>query len=767
MVGRFRELRSSLRRSIFEGKRYENNMRGITFAALLIILVNIVTGSINLINGYAVAAVASAMFILSGALILFLTCVKKSRTGAVITALVSVIVIFTYEALSVSHGFPVFWTLLLPIGFCYFASVRAGIGLSLYFLALYWILFYTPLRGTLAANYSDVIADRFPLLYLADVIITAYIMIQYHLSMIHQMDNARMLMKAKEDADLANAAKSDFLASMSHEIRTPINAVLGMNEMILQESSGMRNTGSPEMQSFAGAIAGYAGNIESAGNNLLAIVNDILDFSKMEAGKLDIVEGNYRLSSVLNDLSSFILFRAQDKGLRFAMDVDGTLPDELCGDGVRVRQIIANLLNNAVKYTEQGSVRLTLSGSVQGPAEPGQSICLRIAVQDTGIGIRKEDIDQLFTKFHRLDLKRNSTVEGTGLGLAITHSLLEMMGGRIEVQSEYGKGSVFTVRIPQKIVSAEPIGDFRARFRRNTPEADHGRETFRAPEAHILVVDDTRMNLMVATGLLKNTGIRTDTAPGGNEAVALARTTAYDLILMDQRMPRMDGTEALHLIRAQSDGANRETPVICLTADAVIGARERYMAEGFTDYLTKPIDSRALERILVRYLPAEKVLVSREEPPEGSVRQEGDGEENDPFAPLKAAGIDTKTALSYCQDDRDLYGTLLKDYARSAAEKARELQQYYTARDWKSYAVAVHSLKSTSRMIGAAKLSEAAAGLEAAADASRTDVIQSRHDGMLELCGSTVEAIRRLTGPDDVREQAPGADDEILEFLPE
>ncbi|MCR5136962.1 MAG: response regulator [Oscillospiraceae bacterium] len=574
-----------------------------------------------------------------------------------------------------------------------------------------------------------------------------------------------------ERAIAANEAKSEFLAQMSHEIRTPINAVLGMNEMIRRESRKAELLADGDTAGVRDAlrnIGSYADDVENAGSSLLAIINDILDFSKIEAGRMELVEAPYRLGAMLSDVGNMILFKAREKGLEFDADVDGELPDRLCGDELRVRQIITNILNNAVKYTERGSVRMTVRGETR---EDGV-LQLRVAVQDTGIGIRTEDLDRLFGRFERLDLNRNSTVEGTGLGLVITQHLLEMMGGSIEVQSEYGRGSVFTVTIPQKTVSDEPVGELGERLETGTSETGSFRETFRAPSACILIVDDTRMNLTVAVSLLKDTQLRTDTAGSAADAIALTEKNPYDVILMDQRMPEMDGTEAMKRIRAARNGKNRETPVICLTADAVIGAKERYLAEGFSDYLSKPIDSRALEAMLLKYLPKEKVTVIREErpaaektgSPEREMRPVGSGVS----AELRKAGIDPDIGYLYCQNDGSLYASILQDYALSARETDEKLQRFYEAQDWKNYEIQVHALKSSSKMIGAEKLAGLAACLETAAGSEDSAAIRERHKELMSQHEATVRAIRSLPlSPGTETAVAAEADEEILEFIPE
>lgn len=569
------------------------------------------------------------------------------------------------------------------------------------------------------------------------------------------------LFKEKTRAESANQAKSDFLANMSHEIRTPINAVLGMNEMILREgrrTKEIKDCDSKELRDSIKNIIVYAGDVENAGHNLLAIVNDILDFSKIEAGRMALVNAPYQLSSVLSDLSNMVHLKTQDKKLDFVIDVDRSLPDELLGDETRVRQIFTNILNNAVKYTEQGYVGLTLRGDRRGDG----TIVLIAKIKDTGIGIKQEDVEKLFTKFERLEMERNSTVEGTGLGLTITKRLLDMMNGSITVESEYGKGSVFTIGIPQKIVSDAPVGDFQTRFEANVLEAKPYHESFRAPGAKVLIVDDTLINLKVISNLLKNTHIQIDTATGGAVAVEKARDTEYDLILMDQRMPEMDGTEAFHRIRETVGGKSSNCPVICLTADAVVGAKERYLSEGFTDYLTKPVDSFALERMLLKHLSKNKVELVREDNDSENASAEKKEVKSD-FDTLLASGIDPQIALPYCQNDEEFYRSLLSDFASGREEKAGLLQKYFDSEDWHNYMIYAHSLKSSAKMIGAMELSGQAAKLETAAGAGDGDTIRKEHASMMKRYEAVAGVIQSICHG----ETSSDGDDEILEFWPE
>ena len=393
----------------------------------------------------------------------------------------------------------------------------------------------------------------------------------------------------------ANQAKGDFLANMSHEIRTPMNAIIGMNEMVM-------------MEDISPKAAQYSKDIYNAGQTLLAIINDILDFSKIESGKMEIVPVAYELGSLLNDVLNMISKKVNDKGLKLVTDISPDIPHQLYGDEIRIRQIILNLVNNAVKYTEKGTVTL----KVECRKQQEKTIDLQVSVIDTGIGIRSEDLNKLFNSFQRVDMSANRKIEGTGLGLAITKQLVEQMDGYIRVESTYGQGSDFSVSFPQTVMDDAPIGDFTGRTVNLYSDQKNEEIRFTAPEARVLIVDDNKVNLTVAKGLIKETKVQVDTVLSGEEALEKVKTNRYHIILLDHMMPVMDGMETLKRMREQEENASRDAVVIALTANAISGSREQYISAGFKDYLSKPINASHYKEMIRKYLPADIVYVAEQ-----------------------------------------------------------------------------------------------------------------------------------------------------------
>ncbi len=518
------------------------------------------------------------------------------------------------------------------------------------------------------------------------------------------------LLNQEKNLISANQAKSDFLANMSHEIRTPINAMLGMNEMILRESEDE-------------SVNEYATNIQSAGNTLLALVNDILDFSKIESGKMEILPDEYCVFSLINDSYNMIHMRATEKNLTLVVKNNPMLPSKLYGDEIRVRQVINNLLTNAVKYTPTGSVTLMIDFEKKDDA----SIVLVVSVQDTGMGIKPHDQLKLFESFQRIEEKKNRTIEGTGLGLTITKQLLDLMHGEISLKSEYGRGSIFTVKIPQGVVSDEPMGNFEDKYDNQVSEKTRYHESFQAPEARILVVDDVAMNLEVIRALLKKTKVQMDLVTSGRQCLSMIRKKKYHIIFMDHMMPEMDGIETLERMRQIPEHCNQDTPVVALTANAVSGADKEYLAKGFKDYLSKPVRSNELEEMVLKYIPKELVKMAGEtsegDDEEGSAGSEG----GTPFQRLDF--LDTNLGLEYCGGSEEFYLEMVQSYWEEKRQDV--MQKYYDAKDWSNYRIQAHSLKSTSLSIGAVKLSEEAKRMEQAAKEEDETYILSHHDKLL------------------------------------
>ena len=519
----------------------------------------------------------------------------------------------------------------------------------------------------------------------------------------------------------ASEAKSAFLANMSHEIRTPINAVLGMNEMILRECEDNE-------------ILGYASNIKTAGNNLLSIVNDILDFSKIEAGKMELIPENYDISSVVVDLVNMISDRAHKKDLEFILKADPKLPRTLFGDSVRIKQCILNLLTNAVKYTKEGKVTFTVGFEKIDDAQ----ISLLVSVEDTGIGIKEEDMLKLFSPFERLEEDKNKTIEGTGLGISIVVKMLRMMGTKLDVKSEYGKGSVFSFAVKQMVTDWAETGDINESYKESISKIGAYKEKLHAPKARLLFVDDTEMNLEVIQGLLKKTGIRLDMALSGMAALEKVLENSYDIIFIDHRMPGMDGIQTLHAMQTMEGNKNAGKPCIALTANAIAGVKQMYIDEGFTDYLSKPVDPDKLEAMIRKYLPPEYI----EEPPESEDDDSGESSESKLSGELLSKlssieGIEVETALKNCGTAEVLQNTIIKYYT-TIESKAEELNQLFEAGDTENYGTKVHALKSTSRLIGAMALASQAEYLEHAADKAfagdkaALEEIKAKHKPLIE-----------------------------------
>ncbi|MCQ2098332.1 MAG: ATP-binding protein [Fibrobacter sp.] len=565
----------------------------------------------------------------------------------------------------------------------------------------------------------------------------------------------------------SNRAKSIFLANMSHEIRTPINGILGMNSIILKEVKR------PDLKD-------YASNVQSAGQSLLSIVNDILDISKIESGRMLIKPAEYSLFNVLSDCFNIISPKASAKNLRFSIDCDPDIPSGLWGDEVRIRQIISNLLSNAVKYTEYGEVSLSVKYSTLAAKDAlkvDNSIALKIVVRDTGIGIRAEEMDRIFGAFQRVDMKRNRNIDGTGLGLSLTKQLVEMCDGEITVRSRYEEGSTFMVTIPQQVLNVEPMGDFSTRFRMQSSQKSNMEEKLLAPGARILVVDDVNLNLKVMRGMLKDSRVKVDTVMNGAQCLELVKSRHYDLIFLDHMMPVMDGLETFGRMRELGDDfVNKDTPVIMLTANAVLGAKESYLHMGFTDYLSKPVRESDLNRMLKRYLPERLVLtpddlvnytgeMSRDEMARESQKHKAvpaprtqkvnpPEKENARMEPLKTEPtavarsrkdllkelLDVELGMSYCADDEEFFAEMLDEYVQG--NKLESICSDFERQHWKSYQIQVHALKSTSLTIGAKDLSENAKSLEFACKESRFEFVQENHQRVMDMYSEMLKGIK-------------------------
>lgn len=535
--------------------------------------------------------------------------------------------------------------------------------------------------------------------------------------------------RVREQAEKANAAKSEFLANMSHEIRTPMNAVIGLSDLILEESLGRK-------------VYSYACDIKSASQNLLGIINDILDLSKVEAGKMELVPSDYYIKSVVGDIIGMMDIVASQRGLLMKHECEGSIPCRYHGDVGRIKQIMINLLNNALKFTKEGYVKFSVCGE---PGETEDEERLIFRVEDTGCGIKKENLDKIFENFSQVDTGRNRSVEGTGLGLSITKQLVLLMNGSIQVESVYGVGSVFTVIIPQKIVdrrTVEEIGDIPI-------ENEQQPECFEAIGYKVLVVDDNKINRKVATGFLKPYKMEMTEAESGPEAIALVKENAYDMIFMDHMMPGMDGIEAVRIIRRECGENGKNAVIIAATANAMEGVRERFLEVGFQDFIPKPIDKKHLYRTLAKWIPEEK----RKAPPapgeqSGSENESGDrradwnmnepagGQTGKPepesLTEIVIEGIDAAGAMQHHSGSLDDYQELLQLYCLEGKRKLPLIKELFENQNYHDYEIEVHGLKSASANVGAMRLSAMAKEHEMAAGRGDSDFVLTHFGELYE-----------------------------------
>ncbi len=804
--------------------------RMVSIAILIFALVSIMMFIINLSANEYIPAVIIGIF----SFILIMENIahavtKKSYGKVAIMSILTIaaIVMMIFFIWGKPEGFAIVWFLVIPPVAIHYMGLFYGGSISLGLALISTIYMWTPLRE-LGYPYPEVWFERFPIVYIIDI--SSCLFIGYS----DFKSNERQLELIKI-AERANVSKSEFLANMSHEIRTPMNAIVGMCELILRD---------PEISQSA---RDNCFSIQSSGRSLLAIINDILDFSKIESGKMEIIESEFNLVSTINDVINMAITRKGKKNIELIAYIEPDIPSGLYGDEIRIKQIMINLMTNAVKFTDKGAVTLRVFCTKR-----DDGINLNVSVEDTGIGISKKNIERLFTSFQQVDTKRNRAKEGTGLGLAISKQLVEQMNGTISVSSEYGKGSTFSFTVPLKVTDSKPViciknrekicavacidldkfedrfiaekyknliaslkNQLKVRFamtsdteslkkliiedkngithcfvnkeiylseksflasvsdriqtvviqditnaaqiqepfkciykpfytmsvasalnNENLITTLNGKRahsiTFSAPKAKVLIVDDNDINLKVAAGLMRPYNMQLLTAESGYDAITMMESQDVDLVLMDHMMPVMDGVETTAALRQKEGDYYKNVPIIALTANAVNGAREMFLREGFNDFVAKPIEISALDKVLKMWLPQELICAPIDE--EVQERRRDIRDKSSEIGRL----ISESTGLSYAADDEEVYYDILSHFVSKGYEKIASIQKLFADENWKNYTIEVHALKSSALGIGCVSLSELARDMETAGKAGDYDVIYENNAKMLELYGEVI-----------------------------
>lgn len=600
-------------------------------------------------------------------------------------------------------------------------------------------------------------------------IFSVYLVQFLMIMLIKRQQRAQNLIEQKaREAEEAAQAREDFLVNMSHEIRTPMNAITGMVELAL------RNSALQEQEKE------YLYNIRAAGEDLVSIIDDILDITKIDSGNLEISEDEYEITPLIHDAVNVIQVMLGEKPVVLLVNVSPDIPARLRGDGVRIKQIILNLLNNAVKYTIKGTIHLDVeSVPVDGETD---KIDLKVCVADTGIGMSEKQLEDLFTKFKQTDVNSSHAKGGSGLELAISKRLVELMQGTLHVKSEIGKGSEFGFTVRQDVVDAAPCIEADPQIAQplafqKEDNAVHkesrkqkGRQTtFTAPTARILLVDDNKVNLKVAEGLLRPYKLCIETADSGKQAIEMIQNRIYDLVFMDHMMPQMDGVEATKIIRGLDGERFREMPVIALSANAVRGAKEMFLEAGMNDFVAKPIEMRVMDKTLRKWLPEDKIISNRNAVEAARQEEmESDLKANPKVNPLlwQMEGIDVVVGMKYSDQDADLYRDVLSDYMDAIEEKADIIEKAVTAGDLETYTIEVHALKSTSKSIGALELSELAKDLEANGKNKEWGPIIARTPALLSMYRGLYHIIMPYrTVKEEAGDKKPVDDEALIQLL--